>query len=146
MLPAFDEFGNLPQGIHRATIEEVVQRFGAGSPEREVEEQELLLFTGWARRAGVRRLVVNGSFVTAKTAQRGRRGDPMTPRLTPGGYAQTRSKLEDLERRLAELESRTDLKPLHRAEVRRSYESMIRQYRREMKLHEAERCQESEKE
>ena len=59
--------------------------------------------------------------------------------MTPGGYAQTKAKLEDLERRLAGLASRTDLKPLHRAEVRRSYESMIRQYRREMKLFEAER-------
>jgi hypothetical protein len=46
----------------------------------------------------------------------------MTPRLSPGGYAQTQAKLTNLERRLADLESRTDLKPLHRAEVRRSYE------------------------
>jgi hypothetical protein len=68
MLPAFDEFGNLPPGIHRATIEDVVQRFGAGSPERDVEGQELLQFIEWARRAGVRRLVVNGSFVTATPA------------------------------------------------------------------------------
>jgi len=69
----------------------------------------------------------------------------MTPRLTPGGYAQTKTKLENLERRLAGLESRADLKPLHLAEVRRSYKSMIRKYRREMRLHEVERCQESEK-
>jgi hypothetical protein len=69
----------------------------------------------------------------------------MTPMLTPEGYAQTKSKLENLERRLADLESRTDLKPLHLGEVRRSYKSMIRQYRREMKLYEAGRCQESEK-
>ena len=44
----------------------MVQRFGVGSPEREVEEQELLLFTEWARRAGVRRLVVNGTFCDRK--------------------------------------------------------------------------------
>jgi len=69
----------------------------------------------------------------------------MIPRLTPGGYAQTKTKLENLERRLAGLESRADLKPLHLAEVRRSYKSMIRKYRREMKLYEVERCQESEK-
>jgi hypothetical protein len=68
MLPAFDEFGNLPPGIHRATIEEVIERFRAGSPERDVEGEELLQFIEWARRAGVRRLVVNGSFVTAKRA------------------------------------------------------------------------------
>ena len=42
MLPEFDEVGNLPPGIHRATIEEVVQRFGVGSPERDVERQVTL--------------------------------------------------------------------------------------------------------
>jgi hypothetical protein len=30
----------------------------------------------------------------------------MTPRLTTGGYARTKAKLENLERRLADLESR----------------------------------------
>jgi hypothetical protein len=67
------------------------------------------------------------------------------PRLTPGGYAQTKAKLENLEHRLADVEARSDLKPMHLAEVRRSYRSMIRQYRREMKLYEAERCHDSEK-
>jgi len=66
MLPDFDDDGNLPSGIHRATIEEVVERFGHGSPEREVEVKELAEFVAWARRAGVRRLLVNGSFATAK--------------------------------------------------------------------------------
>jgi hypothetical protein len=66
MLPDFDEFGNLPAGVHLATIEEVVLRFGVGSPEREVEGQELMEFVNWARSAGVRRLIVDGGFVTAK--------------------------------------------------------------------------------
>jgi hypothetical protein len=44
----------------------VVQRFGAGSSERDVEGRELVQFIEWARRAGVRRLVLDGSFVTAK--------------------------------------------------------------------------------
>ena len=69
----------------------------------------------------------------------------MTHNLTPEGYAQTKAKLENLERRLADLETRTDLKPPHLDEVRRSYKAMIRQYRGEMKLYEAEHCQESEK-
>ncbi len=68
----------------------------------------------------------------------------MIPRLSEGGYAQTQAKLENLERRLADLESRTELKAAHLAEVRRSYKRMIRQYRREMKLYEAEQGQESE--
>ena len=71
MLPDFDEIGNLPPGIHRATIEEVIERFGGGSPEREVEADELLYFVGWARRAGVLRLIVNGSFATATIAPNG---------------------------------------------------------------------------
>jgi hypothetical protein len=61
----------------------------------------------------------------------------MTPLLTPEGYAQTKAKLADLEKRLAALETRTDLKPLHLAEVRRSYQNMIRRYLREIKLFEA---------
>lgn len=68
MLPDFDEFGNLPPGIHPATIEEIILRFGIGSPERDVEGQELLEFVKWARLAGVRRLIIDGSFVTAKEA------------------------------------------------------------------------------
>ena len=65
----------------------------------------------------------------------------MTHYLTPEGYAQTKAKLESLQRRLADLETRTDLKPLHLAGVRGSYKTMIRQYRGELKLYEAERCQ-----
>ena len=61
----------------------------------------------------------------------------MTPLLTLAGYVQTKAKLRDLEKRLAELEDRTDLKPSHLEEVRRSYERMIRQYRREINLYEA---------
>lgn len=66
MIPDFDDEGNLPSGIHRATIEEVEQRFGGGSPEREVEIRELVEFVAWARQASVKRLLVNGSFTTAK--------------------------------------------------------------------------------
>jgi hypothetical protein len=65
----------------------------------------------------------------------------MSTKLTPDGYTQTRAKLENLERRLADLESPTDLKPLHLEDVRRSYKNMIRQYRREITLYEAESSQ-----
>ena len=66
MLPSLDENGYLPPGIHLCTIDELASRFGHGSPEREVETQELLGFVAWERRAGIIRLVVNGSYVTAK--------------------------------------------------------------------------------
>jgi hypothetical protein len=68
LLPSFNELGYLPGGIHLCELEEVIERFGVGSPEREVETQELIDFVAWARRAGIERLIVNGSFVTAKIA------------------------------------------------------------------------------
>jgi hypothetical protein len=61
----------------------------------------------------------------------------MTEPLTPEGYEQTKEKLSDLERRLAEIEKRTDLEPEHLASVRRSYKMMIRQYLQEIRLYEA---------
>jgi hypothetical protein len=64
MLPLLNELGYLPPGIHPCTVAELVARFGSGSPEREVETQELLGFIDWARQAGVQRLIVNGSYVT----------------------------------------------------------------------------------
>jgi Family of unknown function (DUF6932) len=67
-LPPFDDFGNLPPGIHRCTVAELTARFGSGSEEREAEVSELLHFIEAARTAGVRRLLVNGSFVTGKLA------------------------------------------------------------------------------
>ena len=66
MLPDFYDNGNLPPGIHRCLLAEVVARFGRGSPEREVETTELVAFTHWARQAGIKRLLVDGSYVTRK--------------------------------------------------------------------------------
>jgi hypothetical protein len=68
MLPPFDDFGNLPPGIHICSVTELVARFGRGSEERQAEISELLHFFEVARMAGVRRLMVNGSFVTGKLA------------------------------------------------------------------------------
>ena len=52
MLPPFDEYGNLPAGLHEASIEEIVGRFGHGSAEREVEARELAELVIWARQHG----------------------------------------------------------------------------------------------
>lgn len=65
---AFDEFGHLPPGIHQCSAEELEAKFGSGSPERSVETQELLDLLSWARRAGIARVIVNGSYVSAKAA------------------------------------------------------------------------------
>ncbi len=61
----------------------------------------------------------------------------MTTPLTEPGYLQTKKKLAQMEDRLATLRRRTDLDPAHRAEVEQSYQDMIRQYRRDLKLYEA---------
>ena len=61
----------------------------------------------------------------------------MTRLLTPAGYEQTKAKLASLESRLAKLEARDDLRPVHHSEVRQSYRQMIGEYRREVRLYEA---------
>ena len=66
MRPPFDDVGNLPQGIHLCSEAELIARFGIGSDEREAEGSELALFVEAARKTGVHRLLVNGSFVTGK--------------------------------------------------------------------------------
>ena len=64
MIPPFDEQGYLPAGIHLATLDEVGARFGCESEMRRVQMQSLRWLVDLARRAGVLRLVINGSFVT----------------------------------------------------------------------------------
>jgi hypothetical protein len=61
----------------------------------------------------------------------------MTEFLTDTGYQQTKEKLSRLQQRLARLEGRTDLTTQHQSEARRSYQQMISQYIREIKLYEA---------
>ncbi len=64
MIPDFGERGYLPPGIHQATLEEVEERFGQQSNLRRVQMESLRWLVDMARRAGVLRLVINGSFVT----------------------------------------------------------------------------------
>jgi hypothetical protein len=64
MIPPFDEHGYLPAGIHQATLDEVAARFGSGSEVRRVQMESLRWLFDLAHRAGVDRLVLNGSFVT----------------------------------------------------------------------------------
>jgi hypothetical protein len=60
----------------------------------------------------------------------------MTVELDPQGYEQTKAKVANLEQRLAAMKAREDLDPRHREEVLRSYQQMLNQYRREIKLYE----------
>lgn len=68
MLPDLDEHGNLPPGIHRCSIDEVVARFGHGSLDRQLETAELRALVEWAREEGVLRLILGGSYVSDKAA------------------------------------------------------------------------------
>lgn len=68
MLPPFDDDGYLPSGIHLCSMDDVIARFGIGSEEREAQTHELLQFIRVARDSGVRRVLINGSFVTGKLA------------------------------------------------------------------------------
>jgi hypothetical protein len=64
MIPPFDEHGNLPPGIHPATLDEIAERFGQESEVRRDQMESLRWLVDAARRSGVERIVINGSFVT----------------------------------------------------------------------------------
>ena len=65
-----------------------------------------------------------------------------TTPLTPVAYEETLRKLAHLESRLQAVDQRTDVDTEIKEEARRSYEEMIRQLRREIKLYEATRAKE----
>ena len=64
MIPPFDENGYLPPGIHRATLDDIEARFSLESELRRVQMESLRWLVDIAQRAGVERLIVNGSFAT----------------------------------------------------------------------------------
>jgi hypothetical protein len=66
MIPPFDETGVLPSGIHPATLAEIAVHFGSASELRRVQMESIGWMVDIARRAGVARIVLNGSFATDK--------------------------------------------------------------------------------
>ena len=66
MIPEFNHSGYLPPGIHPATLGEIAARFGTEPELRRVQMESLRWMIGAAWKAGVERIVVNGSFVTDK--------------------------------------------------------------------------------
>lgn len=66
MIPNFNTNGYLPPGIHPATLDEIAARFGTEPELRRVQMESLRWMIELARKAGVLRIVVNGSFVTDK--------------------------------------------------------------------------------
>jgi Family of unknown function (DUF6932) len=65
VIPEFTAQGLLPQGVHPATLEEVLERFG-GNERREQLLNGLVEALGLLRAAGCRCVYINGSFVTSK--------------------------------------------------------------------------------
>jgi predicted nucleotidyltransferase len=67
-LPALNEDGDLPPGVHGATLSEVLARFGQGSVQRRAVADRLArLYQLAASTEQLARFVVFGSFITAKT-------------------------------------------------------------------------------
>jgi hypothetical protein len=66
-LPAFNQEGDMPPGVHRATLAEVLERFGQGSVQRcAVADRLNRVYQLVASTGQLARFVVFGSFVTAK--------------------------------------------------------------------------------
>lgn len=65
--PEFDDDGDLPVGIHQATLAQTLQHFGTVTPQRKYIGQQLEHVFNLANSTGqVARFIVFGSFVTAK--------------------------------------------------------------------------------
>lgn len=64
MIPPFDNDGHLPPGVHTATLDEIALCFGQQSELRRVQMDSIRWMVELARKAGVERIVLNGSFVT----------------------------------------------------------------------------------
>ncbi len=68
-IPIFNAQGDLPVGVHRATLDEVCERFGRETLQRRLVTQRLRHIYELAQRTGkVERFVIYGSYVTAKPA------------------------------------------------------------------------------
>ncbi len=67
MIPPFQENGALPPGEHSADWEEIITRFG-WTPKRRRLLEGLRRACLQLRKGGVKRLYLNGSFVTSKEA------------------------------------------------------------------------------
>lgn len=65
-LPDFNPSGDLPPGVHRATLKEVLERFGSPGGQRRICTQRLSHIYELAQRTGhLLQFVIFGSYVTA---------------------------------------------------------------------------------
>lgn len=65
MIPPFEDNGLLPAGIHRATVDEIEQRFGRSTEVRQAHFQSVRrLLEMILGQPGILRVILKGSFVT----------------------------------------------------------------------------------
>lgn len=64
MIPPFNDDGFLPPGIYPASLEEIQARFGRNPELRRVQMQSIRWMVELAVKAGVQRIILNGSFTT----------------------------------------------------------------------------------
>lgn len=68
-LPDFNVLDDLPEGIHRASFDEVLTRFGHGTAQRHLVTDRLKHVYELVQRTGkLARFIIFGSYVTAKPA------------------------------------------------------------------------------
>jgi hypothetical protein len=65
-IPLLDENGLLPPGLYLAETSEIERRFGKSSQQRKALFRRFQNFVELAQYCGALRILVNGSFVTAK--------------------------------------------------------------------------------
>jgi predicted nucleotidyltransferase len=66
-LPDFDSKGDLPEGVHQATIDEVVKRFGSGTSQRQAVTARLLRIYQLVKATEkLERFIIFGSYITGK--------------------------------------------------------------------------------
>jgi hypothetical protein len=64
-LPNLNREGELPEGVHRATIDEILARFGSGTPQRQAVTARLLRIYDLANATGKLECLLFGSHITA---------------------------------------------------------------------------------
>jgi len=68
-LPIFNRFGDLPEGLHQATLDEVITRFGTWTAQRRTVTARLRRVYELAVGTGkLERFIIFGSYVTSKSA------------------------------------------------------------------------------
>lgn len=68
-LPALNSHGELPEGVHQTTLDEVMAQFGTGTPQRQAVTARLLRLYNLVKATNhLERFIIFGSYVTTKPA------------------------------------------------------------------------------